>query len=112
MKEAYQPIEIHIKNPINLFNEHRLEISKAIVNGIEYGMSNRKQKIDFAKVIVKDLIVITLSIKKKEFSGLLDEHLKILVEYEEYESCALIMKLKEKLNKKNEKVTKKNRILD
>jgi hypothetical protein len=112
MKEAYQPIEIHINNPVNLFEENRLEISKAIVGGIEYGMRTRKQKIDFAKVIVKDIIVITLSIKKKEFSGLLDEHLKILVEYEEYETCALIMKLKQKIDKKNEKVTKKNRVLD
>ncbi len=112
MKEAYQPIEIHIENPINLFEEHRLEISKAIVNGIEFGMRSRKQKIDFAKVVVKDVIVITLSIKKKEFLGLLDEHLKILIEYEEYEMCALITKLKQKLNKSNEKVTKKNRVLD
>lgn len=112
MKDTYKPIELHINNPIKLFEEYRLELSKAIVNGIEYGMRSRKKKIDFAKVVVKDIIVITLSINKAEFPTLLDEHLKILVDYEEYELCALITKLKQKLDKKDEKVTKKNRILD
>jgi hypothetical protein len=112
VKNTYKPIEINITNPINLFEEHRLELSKAIVNAIEYGTRSRKKKIDFAKVIVKDVIVITLSVNKTEFSDLLDEHLKILIEYEEYEMCALITKLKQKLNKSNEKVTKENRILD
>lgn len=112
MKNTYKPIEINITNPINLFEEHRLELSKAIIYAIEYGTHSRKKKIDFARVIVKDVIVITLSVNKTEFSDLLDEHLKILIEYEEYEMCALITKLKQKLNKSNEKVTKKNRILD
>ena len=112
MKDTYKPIEINIDNPINLFEEHRLKISQAIVHAIDYGLDSRKRKIEFAKVIVKELICITLAINKAEFEGLLDEHLKILVEYEDYETCALIMKLKEKINKKNEKVIKKNRILD
>lgn len=112
MKDTYKPIELHISNPIKLFEEYKLELSKSIVNAIEYGMRSRKKKIDFAKVIVKDIIVITLSVNKAEFPTLLDEHLKILVEYEEYELCALITKLKQKLDKKDEKVTKKNRVLD
>jgi len=112
VKNTYKPIEIHINNPNNLFEEYRLEISKAIINGIEYGLRSRKKRIEFAKVIVKDIICISLAINKSEFAELLDEHLKILVDYEEYESCALVMKLKQKLNKKNEKVTKENRILD
>jgi predicted nucleotidyltransferase len=49
-------------------------------------------------------LVITLSIDSREFSDLLDEQLDTLVEYEEYETCALLMKLKDKLN---EEVTKK-----
>jgi hypothetical protein len=112
VKDTYKPIELRINNPIKLFEEYRLELSKAIVYGIEYGIGSRKKKIDFAKVAIKDVIIITLSINKAEFPTLLDEHLKILIDYEEYEMCALITKLKEKLDKKNENVTKKNRILD
>ncbi len=45
-------------------------------------------------------MVITLSIDKREFEDLLEEQLNTLIEFEDYETCALIMKLKEKYNKK------------
>jgi hypothetical protein len=111
-KNRFKPIEIQANDPSDIFETHRMEISKSIINGIEFGLRNKKRKVDFARVIVKGLIVITLSIDSKEFLDLLDENVQILVDYEEYETCALAMKLKNKINKSNEKVTKKNRILD
>lgn len=108
----FKPIEIHANDPSDIFETHRMEISKAIVNGIEFGLRNKKKKVDFARIIVRGMIVITLTIDSKEFLDLLDENVKTLVEYEEYEVCALAMKLKNKINKSNEKVTEKNRILD
>jgi hypothetical protein len=44
-------------------------------------------------------IVITLSIDSREFTDLLEEQLQILIDFEEYESCALVVKLQNKLNK-------------
>ena len=111
-RNRFKPIEIHANDPSDIFETHRMEISKSIVNGIEFGLRNKKKKVDFARIIVRGMIVITLTIDSKEFLDLLDENVKTLVEYEEYEVCALAMKLKNKINKSNEKVTEKNRILD
>jgi hypothetical protein len=111
-RNRFKPIEIQANDPSDIFETHRMEISKAIVSGIEFGLRNKKKKVDFARIIVRGMIVITLTIDSKEFLDLLDENVKTLVEYEEYEVCALAMKLKNKINKSNEKVTEKNRILD
>jgi hypothetical protein len=90
-----------------VFQTHRAEIAKAIVQGIEYGLKSKKKRVDFAQVIVKQFLVVTLSIDSREFGDLLEENLQTLIDFEDYETCALVMKLKDKLN---EKVTKKVRI--
>jgi hypothetical protein len=97
--KKYTPIEIHANEPSDVFETHRKEISKAIVEGIEYGIRYKKKRVDFARVLIKNIIVITLSIDSREFSDLLDENLQTLIDFEEYESCALVVKLQEKLNK-------------
>lgn len=97
--KKFQPIEIEVSEPTEVFQSHRQQISKAIVDGVDYGIKYKKKRVDFAKVIVNDVLVITLSIDSREFSDLLDEQLDTLVEYEEYESCAKVIKLREKLNK-------------
>ncbi len=70
-------------------------------------MEIKKKRVDFAQVIVKQFLVVTLSIDSREFGDLLEENLQTLIDFEDYETCALVMKLKDKLN---EKVTKKVRI--
>lgn len=107
-KRKFQPIEIEVDEPTEVFQSHRQQISKAIVEGIDYGLKYKQKRVDFARVIVNNVLVITLSIDSREFSELLDEQLDTLVEYEEYETCALLVKLKDKLN---EKVTKKARVV-
>jgi hypothetical protein len=97
--KKYAPIEIHADEPSDIFEMHRRQISKAIVDGIQYGIRYKKKRVDFAKVLIKNIIVITLSIDSREFQDLLDENLQTLIDFEEYESCALVMKLKDKLNK-------------
>jgi len=52
------------------------------------------------------MLVITLSIDSREYIDLIDTNLEHLIEYEEYEVCALAMKLRNKIEKQNEKVTK------
>lgn len=97
IRKRYKPIEINAEEPSDIFETHRKEISKAIVDGIEYGIRNKKKRVDFAKVLIKEIIVITLSIDSREFTELLDEQLQVLIDFEEYETCALVMKLKNKL---------------
>lgn len=107
-RKKFEPIEICVEEPTEVFQSHRQQISKAIVEGIDYGIKYKKKRVDFAKVIVNNILVITLSIDSREFTDLLDEQLQTLIDFEEYETCALLIKLKDKLN---EKVTKKNRVV-
>ena len=99
IRKRYKPIEITADDPSDIFEVNRRELAKAIVDGIQYGLRTKKKRVDFAKVLIKGIIVITLSIDSREFSDLLEEQLPILVDFEEYESCALVLKLQNKLNK-------------
>lgn len=107
-RKKFIPIKINTEDPSDIFNTHRCEISKAIINGIDYGLKNNKSRVEFANITIKGILVVTLSIDKKEFLDLIEDNLKTLIEFEEYESCALAVKLK---NKINEKVTKKDRVV-
>ena len=99
IRKRYKPIQIHANEPSDIFEINKLELAKAIVEGIEHGIRNKKKRVDFAKVLIKEIIVITLSIDSREFTELLEEQLQVLVDFEEYESCALVVKLQDKLNK-------------
>jgi len=96
-RNRYTPIQIHANDPSDIFETNRRELAKAIVDGIAFGIRNKKRRVDFAKVLIKEIIVITLSIDSREFTELLDEQLQILIDFEEYETCALAVKLKNKL---------------
>ena len=96
-RNRYTPIQIHANDPSDIFEINRRELAKAIVDGIAFGIRNKKKRVDFAKVLIKEIIIITLSIDSREFTELLDEQLQILIDFEEYESCALAVKLKNKL---------------
>ena len=98
-RNRYTPIQIHANEPSDIFELNRRELAKAIVEGISFGIRNKKKRVDFAKVLIKEIIVITLSIDSREFPELLEEQLQVLVDFEEYESCALVVKLQDKLNK-------------
>jgi len=96
-RNRYTPIQIHANEPSDIFELNRRELAKAIVDGIQHGIRTKKKRVDFAKVLIKEIIVITLSIDSREFTELLDEQLQILIDFEEYETCALAVKLKNKL---------------
>jgi len=96
-RNRYTPIQIHANEPSDIFELNRRELAKAIVEGVAHGLRTKKKRVDFAKVLIKEVIVITLSIDSREFTDLLDEQLQILIDFEEYETCALAVKLKNKL---------------
>lgn len=99
-KEKFIPIEINVNDPKDVFESHREQIAKAIVQAINANFTTRKKTVDFARIIIKGLLVITLSIDRREFQDLLEEQLQTLIEFEDYETCALIMKIKQNYNKK------------
>ena len=95
----FPPIKLHIDNPERVFDEYRNELSITIIRAIDYAIKHKKKRVDFANIIVKSFLVITLTIDSREFLDLIDENLKHLIEIEEYEMCALAVILKEKLTK-------------
>ncbi len=107
-KEKFEPLQILEDNPNEVFENHKKDIAKAIILAIEYALKTKRKKIDFAEISVKGILIIALSIRSNEFDGLLDDNLKILEEEEEYELCALALKLKNKIDKQNEKVIQKD----
>ncbi|CAB4143170.1 hypothetical protein UFOVP449_129 [uncultured Caudovirales phage] len=102
-RSRFKPIEIETDDPSTLFSEHRLEISKAIIYAVDFGIRNKKKKVDFAYILIKGILVITLSIDSREYVELLDQNIENLIEFEAYEECALAVKLKNKINKKLQK---------
>ena len=104
--KRFRPIEIETDNPATIFNDYKLELSRAIIHAIDFGYRNKKKKVDFAFIVIKGILVITLSIDSREYIDLLEQNIENLLEFEAYEECALAVKLKNKIEKLNEKVTK------
>ena len=99
----FKVLEIETSSPQDIFETHRKEISKVIIEAIAYGTEKKRKKVTFAKVNVAGFLCISLSVNKSEFLELIDENIKTLIEYEEYETCALGQKTKSKIQE-NEKV--------
>ena len=98
--KRFKPIELQTSNPQTVFDEHKMEISKRIIEAIDYGVRNKKKKVTFAKVFVNEIVCISLSVGDKEYLDVIDKNIQNLIEFEEYEVCALGIELKEKLSKK------------
>jgi hypothetical protein len=98
--KKFKAIEILTDNPSEIFFSHRVEISKAIISAIEFGVKYKRKKIDFAHIVIKDKLVITLSIDSREFVDLIEQNLQTLIDEEEYEACAVAVKIKDKLTNK------------
>ena len=102
----YKPIEITTDSPDNIFTTRRLDLAKSIVDAIDFSFRNKKSYVDFAHIIIRGTLDITLSIDSREYIDLIETNLPHLIEFEEYELCAKAIKLKNKIQKSNEKVTK------
>jgi hypothetical protein len=105
-KYKFTPIQLHTDKAVDIFEKNEIEISKAIINGIDYGIKYKKPVVDFAEIVLKESFAITLSIESSQFEDLIEQNLQTLLKYEEYELCALCVKLKNKLKKQNQKINK------
>ena len=95
---VFEPLSIRTNDPKNAFEEHRYEIAMKIVEAVLHCIKFGKLKTVFAEIIVpKSKEIICLNVEESNFLENLEKNLDILVEYEEYELCAEIMKAKEKI---------------
>ncbi len=114
---VFQPLSIRTNKPGGVFKQHKEDLSRKVVEAILHCIKFGKSKTVFAEIIVPaSKEIICLNIEEENFLDTLNKNLNILVELEEYELCAEIMKAKEKiikgLPKKSSRKKKKNAVDD
>ena len=95
---VFEPLSIRTNKPKLVFEQYKLEIAIKIVEAILHCNKFGKSKTVFAELIIpSSKEIICLNVEEDNFLENLDKNLDILVEYEEYELCAELMKAKEKI---------------
>ena len=75
-----------------------LRISKALVDTILKNLNGRKRHVHALSVLVEqEQTMYDITIDRQEFVTTLEQNLPVLEKNEDYETCAEIVKLKEKL---------------
>lgn len=98
---VFEPLSIRTNKPGDVFKYHREELAKKMVEAILHCVKFEKSKTVFAEIIVPaSKEIICLNIEENNFLENLNKNLEVLVELEEYELCAEIMKAKEKIANK------------
>lgn len=95
---VFKPLSIRTNHPGNVFKEYKTELAKVMVEAILHCIKFNKSKTLFAEIIVPaSKEIICLNIEEENFLENLDKNLQVLIELEEYELCAEVIKAKEKI---------------
>ena len=110
-----EPLSIRTNKPKMVFNEYRVEMAIKVVEAILHCIKFGKSKTVFAEIIIPaSKEIVCLNIEEHNFLDTLNTNLDILVEEEEYELCAELVKAKEKivngLPKKSKRKSKKEAV--
>jgi hypothetical protein len=115
-RNIFTPLLLQVDNPADIFNKYRLELSKSAVEAVLYCVNNKLTNIVFVEIeTVPSFSTLQLRVDKQSFIDVLDKNLDTLEKFEEYELCAEIIKLKERIIKEQDKKTRtrrKNRSID
>ena len=86
---------------------HDIDLVVKMVKCVLSAIKRKKETIDIFDITMKDTTSLTFNIDKSQYMSLLDNCLNTLISYEEYESCAEIVKIQNrKVKKLKEKVLK------
>jgi hypothetical protein len=97
---VFEPLSIRTNSPKDIFESYRYEIATKMTEAILHCIKFGKSKTVFAEIIVpKSKEIICLNVEETGFLENLEKNLNVLIEIEEYELCAEIMKAKEKIIK-------------
>jgi hypothetical protein len=100
----FEPLLLKVENPSDIFEKYRLELAKKLVEAISYCVKTNLPNIIFVEIeTITPISTLQLRVDKSTFLDSLEKNLITLEQYEEYEICAEIMKLKEKIIKNSTK---------
>jgi hypothetical protein len=112
----FTPLLLQVDNPSDVFDKHRLELSKSAVEAVSYCVNNKLTNIVFVEIeTIPSLSTLQLRVDQQSFLDVLDKNLETLEKFEEYELCAEILRLRDKITKNSAKKTRirrKNRSID
>jgi hypothetical protein len=92
----FEPLLIRTDKPDDVFKIYRRKISKKTVEAILHCIKYNKSELTFLEIIIpSSKHVITIHVEEDNFLENLEKNLETLIEYEEYELCAEIVKAKE-----------------
>jgi hypothetical protein len=114
-RTTFTPLLLKVDNPSDIFVKYRLELSKSAVEAVSYCINNKLTNIVFVEIeTIPSLSTLQLRVDQPSFLDVLDKNLETLEKFEEYELCAEIIRLKDKLLKLQVKKTqvRKNRSID
>lgn len=115
-RTTFTPLLLQVDNPSDIFVKHRLELSKSAVEAVSYCVNNKLTNIVFVEIeTIPSLSTLQLRVDQQSFLDVLDKNLETLEKFEEYELCAEILRLKDKIAKLKAKKTRtprKNRSID
>mgnify|MGYP000276002315 CR=1 FL=1 len=113
---TFTPLLLQVDNPSDVFQKHRLELSKSAVEAVSYCVNNKLTNIVFVEIeTIPSLSTLQLRVDQQSFLDVLDKNLETLEKFEEYELCAEILRLRDKITKdsaKKTRIRRKNRSID
>jgi hypothetical protein len=94
----FEPLSIRTNAPKTVFEDYRYEFAVKIVEAGIHCIKFGKSKTVFAEIIIpKSKEIICLNVEETSFLENLEKNLDLLIELEEYELCAELVKAKEKI---------------
>jgi hypothetical protein len=94
----FEPLSIRTNAPKTVFEDYRYEFAVKIVEAVIHCIKFGKSKTVFAEIIIpKSKEIVCLNVEETSFLENLEKNLDLLIELEEYELCAELVKAKEKI---------------
>lgn len=97
-KTTFEHLLVETDDIKSVFDTYKIDISKKIVEAVSYCIENNKPEIMFMEIeLPLEEKILSFLVEEKSFLSYLDTNLPTLVEYEEYELCDKVVKMKERI---------------
>lgn len=97
-KTTFEHLLVETDDIKSVFDIYKIDISKKIVEAVSYCIENNQPEVMFMEIeLPLEEKILSFLVEEKSFLSYLDTNLPTLVEYEEYELCDKVVKMKERI---------------